>query len=183
MKKKKKKYKKNPVGEGLLVVNPSKPRKYKKNPKWLGGKNLFAGMVDRSTPVQLGVMGAGAGLSRYATAKILGAKDTGVKSLAVQGGAGFVGGFAIKNFLKQATLGKFFFMGSLFHAGWRFVSTMLSKNLVAGFEYGDVYREAPAAAAAAGPAAPGTSGLYIDEGETVDEGVEGVGNVAYETPY
>lgn len=184
MAKKKGKYKKNPM-RGLLVVNPSKSRKYKKNPRW-GAKKVFSGMFDKSMPLQMAGLGGGAAISRIATAKILKDKDVGFTSLGVQSGVGLVGGLAIKTFLKQVTLGKFFFMGSVFHAAWRFVSTKLSKNLVAGFEYGDVYLAAPAAAAPA--ETPGTVGLYLDEGETIqdedyDLNMEGVGNVAYESAY
>lgn len=177
MKKKKKKYKRNPMGEGLLVVNPSRGRSYKRNPKWLG-RSFITGMFDKQLPIQVGVLTAGAGLSRVATAKILGENDTGLKSLAVQPVVGLVGGLAIKNFLKQALLGRFFFMGSVFHAGWRFLSTKLTQNMVPGFEYGDVYRESAAA-----PQAAGASGLYLDEGEDTEEiGVAGVGE-AYGSAY
>lgn len=187
---KKKKGKRNPgplggVGEALMVINPGNPggtkkKKPKRNPFRLGsGKGLISGLIDKQTPLQLGGLGGGAFSSRYLTAKILKAKDVGFASVGVQGGVGFLGGVLIKSFLPRfALLGRFFFLGSIFHASWRtFTTNVLSKNLVDGFQYGDVLLKAP-------PAAPVTeeevSGLYEETGE---EELGGVEEGAYDEAY
>lgn len=187
MAKKKKKYKRNPpgMGEALMVVNPTslnpKKKKYKRNPKW-GAGALITGMFDSQFPIQLGAMGGGAFASRFATAKILGDKDVGLASVGTQVGIGFVGGTALKMFIKkQAVIGRFFFLGSLFHAGWRLLSTkILQANLVPGFEYGDIYREAPPKEAAPPAEEAGPGGLYYEREE--EEEFAGVGG-AYDDAY
>lgn len=176
---KKKKGKRNPgplagVGEALMVINPggTKKKKPKRNPFKLGsGKSLVSGLIDKETPLQLGGLGGGALGSRFLTAKILKAKDVGFASVGVQSGVGFLGGVLIKLFLpKLPLLSRFFFLGSVGHAGWRTLTTnVLTKNLVDGFQYGDVLLKAP-------PAAPVTeeavTGLYEETGEEELGGVE-----------
>ncbi len=202
-KKKKKKYKKakynpsgtdalmvvNPAGLKALAANPGGKKNYKKakrNPFALGSPGkMVKKLVDKDTPIVLGGAGLGAFSSRYLTAKILKAKDVGLASVGVQSGLGLLGGVTLQAVLPRlALLGKFFFLGSVGHAGWRaFTTEVLSKNLVDGFQYGDILMKAPPKPAAEeAPAEAGPSGVYeeIPEEEVT---IGNVGEAGFEEAY